>query len=125
LRDAFLCHPKIARHKKIAYVLIVYCAIFLLIIKNTFLSLRRFIIMDDFVFYSIKEAPFAIYGLYEPCAEGQFRRFPESIAQSLGGWMPELAYNTAGGRVRFKTNSGRMVIRAVTKHKSQMFHATP
>lgn len=81
--------------------------------------------MEDFVFYNVKEEPFSIHGLYEPCAEGQFRRFPESIAQSLGGWMPDLVYNTAGGRVRFKTNSGRMVIRAVTKHKSQMFHATP
>ena len=81
--------------------------------------------MEDFVFYNVKEEPFSIHGLYEPQAEGQFQRIPQSIAQPLGGWMPELAYNTAGGRVRFKTNSGRMVIRAVTKHKSQMFHATP
>lgn len=81
--------------------------------------------MEGFVFYNVKEAPFSIHGLYEPRAEGQFQRIPQSIAQPLGGWMPSLAYNTAGGRVRFKTNSGRMVIRAVTRHKGQMFHATP
>lgn len=81
--------------------------------------------MEEFVFYNVKEAPFSIHGLYEPTAEGPFQRIPQSIAAPLGGWMPGLAYNTAGGRVRFRTNSGRMVIRAVTNHKSQMFHATP
>ena len=81
--------------------------------------------MEELVFYSVKEAPFSIHGLYEPHAEGQFKRLPEAVAEPLGGWMPELALNTAGGRVRFKTNSRRMVIRAVTKHKSQMFHTTP
>lgn len=81
--------------------------------------------MEEFVFYSVKEAPFSIHGLYDPLAEGQFQRMPLELALALGGWMPTLAYNTAGGRVRFKTNSGRMVLRAVTKHKGQMFHATP
>ena len=71
--------------------------------------------MEEFVFYSVKEAPFSIHGLYDPLAEGQFQRMPLELAQALGGWMPTLAYNTAGGRVRFKTNSGRMVLRAVTK----------
>lgn len=81
--------------------------------------------MEEFVFYNVKEAPFSIHGLYEPTAEGQYQRIPQSVAAPLGGWMPGLAYNTAGGRVRFRTNSGRMVLRAVTNHKSQMFHATP
>ena len=81
--------------------------------------------MEEFVFYNVKEAPISIHGLYEPVSEGQFQRIPQALAQTLGGWMPGLARNTAGGRVRFKTNSGRMVIRAVTKHKGQMFHATP
>ncbi|MBQ8409788.1 MAG: hypothetical protein IJY39_13090 [Clostridia bacterium] len=81
--------------------------------------------MEEFVFYNVKEAPFSIHGLYEPTVEGQFQRMPQSVAKFGNGWLPSLAFNTAGGRVRFKTNSGRMILRVLTKHKDQMFHATP
>lgn len=81
--------------------------------------------MEGFVFYNVKNPPFKIYGLFEPCGEGQFKRMPQSVAKFGNGWMPELANNTAGGRVRFNTNSGRIILRVVTKHKGQMFHSTP
>ena len=81
--------------------------------------------MEDFVFYNVKEAPFSIHGLYNPTAEGQFQRMPQSVAKFGNGWMPILANNTAGGRVRFNTNSGRIVLRVITNHSDQMFHTTP
>lgn len=81
--------------------------------------------MSELIFYNVKEKPFKIYGLYEPEAYGKFQRMPQSVAMHGGPNLPALAYNTAGGRVRFKTDSGRMILRVQTNHKGQMFHATP
>ena len=35
---------------------------------------------DGLVWYNVKNAPFDIYGLYMPQAEGDFRRMPDDVA---------------------------------------------
>lgn len=63
---------------------------------------------DGLRFYDAKDKPFKAYGVYH---DGEkFRRMPQSLGDTLGGWHVILSRNTAGGRIRFKTNSKRFAI---------------
>lgn len=63
---------------------------------------------EGFRFYDSKDAPFKVYGVYH---DGEkFRRMPQELGDKLGGWHVSLSRNTAGGRVRFRTNSKRFAI---------------
>lgn len=66
-----------------------------------------------FVFHDIRTEPFQIYGLYEPQKEGPFRRLPEEVARRTSEGVYELHTMTAGGRVRFRTDSARIAVRAL------------
>ncbi len=65
----------------------------------------------ELVFHDIRTEPFQIYGLYEPRKEGAFRRFPEEVARRTSERVYELHTMTAGGRVRFRTDSARIAVR--------------
>lgn len=61
-------------------------------------------------FYDIKETPFKVYGvIYE---DGTYRRIPQKVACSVSKNVALLNRNTAGGRVRFKTDSSFVVIKS-------------
>lgn len=72
------------------------------------------------VFYKISDAPFVINGIYFD--DGKYRRMPESVAKSVSEGVHALHANTAGGRVRFKTNSPYVAIHAVMPQVSKMPH---
>lgn len=55
-------------------------------------------------FYNVRQAPFDIYGLVET-EEGRFHRLPEDVARATNSGVASLNYHTAGGRVRFTTDS--------------------
>ena len=75
---------------------------------------------DDICFYSVRQEPFSLHGLiYE---DGQFRRMPESIAKAVSPGVHYLHSNTAGGRVRFKTNSQYIAISVKMKNIGKMDH---
>lgn len=57
---------------------------------------------DGLVWYNVKNAPFDIYGLYMPQAEGDFRRMPDDVAAATNNGVKRNARHTAGGRVRFQ-----------------------
>lgn len=58
---------------------------------------------DGIKFLDVNDAPFRVYGVYY---DGScFRRMPQELGDVLGGWHKVLSRNTAGGRVRFRTNS--------------------
>ncbi len=62
-------------------------------------------------FYNAEKEPFKIYGLLR---EGdRFRRLPEKVAKSVNEGVCALHANTAGGRVRFRTDSETVAIIAV------------
>ncbi|MBQ8837071.1 MAG: hypothetical protein IJ002_06160 [Clostridia bacterium] len=63
---------------------------------------------DDIRFYSIEDAPFKIYGVYKD--DGLFRRLPEEVARSVSEGVYKLHANTAGGRVRFVTDSSYVAV---------------
>ncbi len=67
----------------------------------------------DVKVYDVCEPPFSVCGLIKPRnSEDRFRRIPNEIAQTVSEGVYCLASNTAGGRVRFKTNSAYIAIKA-------------
>lgn len=64
----------------------------------------------DIRFYSVDEKPFNIYGVFKE--NGKYRRMPECVAKKVSEGVYELHTNTAGGRVRFVTDSSYVAINA-------------
>lgn len=65
---------------------------------------------SDIRFYDVNQSPFRIYGVFYE--SGKFRRLPENVAKTVNTGVYGLHANTAGGRVRFKTNSPYIAINA-------------
>ncbi len=63
---------------------------------------------SDIVFYNSLDKPFEINGVF--FENGKFRRMPEEVAKTVSEGVYTLHTNTAGGRVRFKTNSPYVAI---------------
>jgi len=59
-------------------------------------------------FYDALSEPFKIYGVF--MEDGMFRRMPEKVAESVSKNVWMLHSHTAGGRVRFRTNSPYVAI---------------
>lgn len=55
--------------------------------------------------YSLEESGAEVCGLYHKGENGVFCRLPQELLPSLSENIQSLAYNTAGGRVRFRTDS--------------------
>lgn len=67
----------------------------------------------DVYMYDVRQEPFHIYGLYHPQAENEFKRLPDELAQKVNDGVARLARNTAGGRVRFRTDSRYVALKTV------------
>ena len=69
------------------------------------------------------DAPFVLNGFPELQPEGEpFRRLPKEVAEATSEGVAALALNTAGGRVRFKTNSPYVAIHAEMPYICRMDH---
>ena len=64
--------------------------------------------VDNIRFYNALEAPFRIYGM--SMMDGKYRRMPQAVAQATSASVEALHANTAGGRLRFKTDSSYIAI---------------
>ena len=74
----------------------------------------------DLVWLNVRSAPFAVYGLLYDEAAGRFTRMPKDAAQAVSAGVAELCVDTAGGRVRFRTDSAAIAIRVVTHNRHAM-----
>ena len=74
----------------------------------------------DMRYYDVKLPPFCIYGVYFD--DGKFRRMPERVAAQVNPRVHVLHSNTAGGRVRFKTDSPYVAIFAKMPSIGKMPH---
>ena len=74
------------------------------------------------IWRSARENPLRLEGLYDPYAPGPYRRLPESVAAATSEGVMQLSLNTAGGRVRFKTNSPYVAIHAEMQSVCRMDH---
>ena len=71
-------------------------------------------------FHKIDEFPFKVYGVFRE--NGKYRRMPESVAKSVSTGVYVLHSNTAGGRVRFVTDSPYIAIYAKMDGLGKMSH---
>lgn len=77
---------------------------------------------NDVVFLDVRKPPFQIYGLYSPESEADFKRMPDEIALNVNEGVAALYLNTAGGRIRFSTDSPYIAIHAEMPTMGKMSH---
>lgn len=65
---------------------------------------------EGMTLHEIRQPPFQLHGLCRPEEGGPFRRLPKEVAEATSDGVKWLAGNTAGGRLRFSTNSRRIRI---------------
>ena len=66
---------------------------------------------DDIKFYNVKEAPFKVYGMYDKEIGKPFSRMDLETAKKVSDGVYYCASSTAGGRVKFKTDSPYVAVR--------------
>lgn len=75
---------------------------------------------EGLVFKNALEEPFKIYGIYH---DGEkYRRLPDDIAEKTNPGVHKLSTNTAGGRVRFITDSPYVAIKVNIPHNVKFSH---
>lgn len=74
------------------------------------LKVETSFVKDGMKFLDATSAPFQVYGVY--FEDGQFRRMPQRAARLVSNNVGWLSRHTSGGRVRFRTNSQRIAIKA-------------
>lgn len=77
----------------------------------------------DIIYRDVTEAPFRVHGLLRE--NGRFVRLPEAVARAANEGVAALFANTAGGRVRFATDSDYVAIHAETSGVGKMGHFAP
>jgi len=77
---------------------------------------------DDIKIYNVREEPFELYGFYMPESAEEFRRIPNEVAKNMSEGAFGLNVCTAGGRVRFKTDSKYIALKMTTSAPSVMPH---
>lgn len=77
---------------------------------------------SDLKLYNARNNPFTIYGAFMPESDKLFRRVPEEVAKNMSEGAHALHTNTAGIRVRFKTDSEYVAIKAVMPWVALMPH---
>ncbi len=75
---------------------------------------------DDIRFFNVREEPFAVYGVFHE--DGKFRRMPEAVARTVSEGVTALHTHTAGGRIRFRTDSPYIAIHAKMESIYKMPH---
>lgn len=78
---------------------------------------------EGLTFFDIKDEPFSIYGVFYE--NGEFVRMPDKAAAAVSDRVHILSKHTAGGRVRFITDSPYIAIKAVQKGSPNMSNMSP
>ena len=78
----------------------------------------------DVVWHDPKKSPFTIHGVFYSDKEERFLRLPKDIAKQTSEGVDILNDNTAGGRIRFKTNSQYIAIKSINTNCGIMQHMT-
>ena len=79
----------------------------------------------DIKYYDVrKEKTFSLYNFYEPYTEPTFHRLPIEVAANTNPGVVKLEQESAGGRVRFSTDSQYIAIRAIIPVVGRNSHMT-
>lgn len=68
---------------------------------------------DGLKFIEVRNEPFKVYGLYDYKNQAEYRRMPDDVARNVSENVAHLCKCTAGGRVRFSTDSRYIAVKAV------------
>ena len=74
--------------------------------------------------YDIPHSNFAVYGVYYDYQYSRFVRMDKEVANQVSEGVKRLADNTAGGRMRFGTNSTKLRLRATYSYRWHRPHMT-
>lgn len=77
---------------------------------------------EDIQFLDVRSDPFRVYGLYNYREEPTFCRLNRDVAKATNPGVVELNNHTAGGRVRFATDAGVILIRCTMPGVGHMSH---
>ena len=79
---------------------------------------------DGLVYYNCTEKPFSLHGLADYHENGAFTRLPISFknCDGVSAGVRRLMFNTSGGRVRFRTDSKTVAIKAEVAEHTPMNH---
>ena len=73
--------------------------------------------------YNVNDEPFKLYGLCREAGEQDFKRLPHSFPPTVNNPVVTAVYKkTAGLRVRFKTDSARIILKCVLPEKANIPH---
>lgn len=78
----------------------------------------------DVVWRDAREEPFQLHGLHDPKNTPYFCRVPSDVAAATSAGVDKLSRESAGGRVRFSTNSPYIAIRAKFLAVGRSSHVT-
>ena len=73
-------------------------------------------------FYRMPDARFDLYGVFYDENEGRFLRMTQSVANAVSPSVAELCKNTAGGRIRFRTDATRISVAVKCGNLASMPH---
>lgn len=88
------------------------------------LKIESEITEPDLIWLNAREMPFEITGIMYDEEQECFVRLPQSIADNVSEGVANLNHHTAGGRVRFRTDSPCIAIKAVMATNYLMSHIT-
>ena len=80
---------------------------------------------EDIEWFSALQQPFSIHGVFYAEEEGVFRRLPKAVAEATNNNVAYLSKNTAGGRVRFLTDSPYIAVHLEEPFAPPFSHMTP
>lgn len=83
-----------------------------------------FVVPQDIEWFSVQEYPFMTYGVTYSEQEGLYRRLPKATADATNDGVAYLSKNTAGGRIRFCTDSPYIVVRVEEPFEVPASHMT-
>lgn len=75
---------------------------------------------EGLCFYDPRKAPFEVNGIYYE--DGRFHRLPEAVAKATNEGVWGLHANTAGGRLRFRTDSLKFAVSSELDHMMKADH---
>lgn len=78
----------------------------------------------DVCWYDVKQAPFSLHGFHDPYTAPYFGRVPADVAAATSEGVDKLSRESAGGRVRFSTDSPYIAIRAKYRAVGRSSHLT-
>ena len=97
---------------------------------ESFINVDKNMIVNDTIgdeavtWYDVRQAPFSLHGLYQPLTEPIFHRVPFDVAAATSEGVEKLAQESAGGRVRFSTDSPYIAVRAKYRVVGRSSHLT-